>query len=128
MQAKKLNVSKDVVHIVRELCAVVFNVKTKEQLEKIFGIKLEQMEAVIQQIINALPDYLFEPPYEKKLDEIEHICAREYVFFQAQEKWGDPNYAQNLLNFTYIFSRDIQDKLKSELIASSKTKSRMKQE
>lgn len=121
-------VSEDVVNIVRELCALVFNIKTEEQLENVLGISSERMGQVIQEIINALPDYLFEPSFAQKLEEIKNICAREYVFFQAQEKWNDPNYAQDLLNFTYIFSRDIQDRFKADTSVTQKSKSRMKEE
>lgn len=108
MNQKKLDFSREVVRTVCDLCAVVFNINSNEQLEKVFGISHQQLETVINKIIDALPDHIFIANSKMALDEIKNICAREFVFFQAQERWGDQDYQQDLANFIHIFSRDIE--------------------
>ena len=44
-------------------------------------------------------------------EEIKTICAREFIFFQTQEKYSDPQYEVNLKNFIRIFIRDLQRKM-----------------
>ena len=111
MSAKKLEFTHDVMHLINEICAVAFNIKSDEQLEKVFGINKAQMEAVVWKIISGLPDYIFERIYPRLLDEIKNICALEFIFFQVQEKWNDPRYQEDLSNFICIFSRDIQHRI-----------------
>src|SRR3990167_6939295 len=111
MDAKKLQFADDVIHIIRDLCSVVFNIQSEDQLNKVFGITHEQLETVIKKIINALPDHMFYQLYPKILNEVKNICAREFIFFQVQERWNDPHYQEDLSNFICIFSRDIQQKI-----------------
>lgn len=111
MDSKKLDFINDVIRVVRDLCEVVFNIKSSSQLESVFGITCEQMDIVINRIIDALPNHFFDHLYPQILEEIKCICAREFIFFQVQEKWSDPRYQEDLANFIHIFSRDIQQKV-----------------
>jgi len=120
MQSRKLKLTDDVIRVVRDICSVVFNISSDEQLEKGLGINHEQLEVVIKKIVNALPDNFFERVY--LLDEIKNICAREFVFFQVQEKWNDPRYEEDLANFICIFTRDMEQRFDTYKNYKSKMK------
>lgn len=109
--SQKLASVKDVVKIIHEICQVVFRVNTEEEFEGVFGINGHQLEKVIEQIILALPDRFFFPGMHHKLEEIKAICAREFIFFQVQEKYNDVRYEVNLKNFIRILVRDLQRKM-----------------
>jgi hypothetical protein len=111
MQVKKNNFIKEVIKVVCNLCAQVFNAASDIDLERVFGINYSQMEVVIKKIVDALPDYIFDRAYDYQLEEIKNICAREFIFFQLQERWNQPRYQEDLANFIAIFSRDIQQRL-----------------
>lgn len=111
MHARKIEFSSDVVRIIRDLCKVVFNISNAEQMENIFGITDEQMEIVIQRIVNALPERAFQTGNKKKLREIKDIVAREFIFFQLQERWKDPSYEIDLANFIRTFTRDMESRI-----------------
>ncbi|OGT35101.1 MAG: hypothetical protein A3F11_07805 [Gammaproteobacteria bacterium RIFCSPHIGHO2_12_FULL_37_14] len=111
MTPKKILFTQDIVHNIRELCALVFNIATDEQLCKIFCISHEQMEMVMKQLVNPIPDWIFD--HRSLAEEIKNIIAREFIFFQLQEKWDDPHYQDDLENFINIFSRDIQHKIEA---------------
>jgi len=108
MQARKLEFSNDVIRLVHDLCKLVFNSTTDHDVEKIFGITHEQLEKIIKNIVDAMPACIFEHP--QKLNEIKNIFAKEFIFFQVQEKMNDPHYPDDLSDFIKIFSRDIQKK------------------
>ena len=108
MNHKKLEFFNDAIHIVKELCKLVFNISSDLEVVRIFGITNEQMEAVIRKITDQLPDDMFNRAYPQVLDEIKNIFAKEFIFFHVQERPTDPKYADDLSNFIYAFSRDIQ--------------------
>lgn len=128
MDARKSALSDQVLDAVQHLCTVIFNAKSDKQLENVFGLTHSQLELVVKKMVNALPDALFERVSAARLDEIKEICAREFIFFQLQEKWSDPHYQEDLSHFIAIFSRDIRckvDKLKNNRPEmGSKTESR----
>ncbi|VVC76354.1 hypothetical protein AQUSIP_16650 [Aquicella siphonis] len=107
MQAQKQAFASEVVNIVRDMCKTVFNLQNERDLARIFGITQEQMEAVIGRIIDALPEDLFNPSHQQVAEEMKYVCAREYIFFQVQEKWNDARYQDDLRKFIHIFTRDI---------------------
>lgn len=109
LRSKKLALVKDVMRTIRNLCKVVFNAGSDAQMENIFGISNKEMEAAIKKIVDALPDKLFEGN-RPKLEDLKTICAREYIFFQVQEK-DDKDYKEDLDNFIKIFSRDIETRI-----------------
>jgi len=109
MQARKLEFSNDVIRLVDDLCNLVFNATTDHDVEKIFSITHKQLEQIIREIIDAIPDCIFEQT-PQKLDEIKNIFAKEFIFFQVQEKLNDPHYSDDLSDFIKIFARDIQKK------------------
>lgn len=111
MDPEKLEFANAVINVVKELCHLTFNVTSHKDIESVFGMTEEQMKRVIERIVNALPKEIFEKADKKKLDELKHICAREFVFFQVQEKWTDPDYETNLTKFIQIFVKDIPAKL-----------------
>lgn len=108
MEPKKLAFSDEVILVIKQLSKVVFSVTSKEQIENLFGLTNEQLKMVMRKIVNALPNIYFEKKYQNKLGELKTIIAREFIFFQVQEKWNDPNYQNHLANFIRIFSRDIE--------------------
>lgn len=103
--------SNDIIRIIHELCGVVFNITANEKLHDLFGISNEQTVLVVNRLVAALPSELFVNHDASLKEEIKNICAREFIFFQVQEKWNDPQYQQNLENFIHIFSKDIQQKI-----------------
>ncbi len=109
MQARKLEFSNDVIRLVHDLCKLVFNTSTDHDVEKVFGVTHEQLEHIIKSVIDAMPDCIFEQLPQKR-DEIKNIFAKEFIFFQVQEKLNDPHYSDDLSDFIKIFSRDIQKK------------------
>lgn len=111
LRSKKLETADQVVRIIRELCRLVFNVTSEAGIEKLFGLTQKQLEAGIREIVDALPDRVFQPDYRRRLEELKTICAREFIFFQVQEKVGDPNYKKDLANFVAVFSKDIEKKV-----------------
>ncbi len=108
MQSVKRDFSHDVLYLIHSLCATAFGASSDDKLEKIFGVSMVQMEFVIDKVTQVLPEALFAPSYHHALEEIKNIFAREFIFFQVQEKWNDPHYQENLSNFIRIFARDIQ--------------------
>lgn len=106
---QKSEFTHDVLRIVTDLCKLVFNLNPGQGVEHVFGTTHEQLENVIQKIVQSLPTNIFELP-AKRLEEIKSIFAKEFIFFQVQEKLNDPNYENDLSNFIYAFSRDIQAK------------------
>lgn len=114
MQEKKLAFSKEVLATISKICKTVFNLQHNEDILRMFGIDQKQMENVIQKITDSLPEKIFEKGNGKLMDEIKYITAREYIFFQVQEKWDDPDYKQDLKNFIHVFSRDIADRFMKE--------------
>lgn len=108
MDPKKLAFSEDVIRKIKQLTKLIFNVSSSEQIESLFGVTNEQLKIVMRKIVNALPDNYFEQNYHKKVEELKTIVAREFIFFQVQEKWSDPNYQHDLANFIRTFSRDIE--------------------
>lgn len=111
MLAKKLEFSKEVVNVIRDMCQSVFNAHSDEEMVRIFGVTSEQMKTVVSRTIDALPDAIFTQQNSRILEEIKYICAREYIFFQVQEKWNDLHYQENLNRFIQIFSRDINHRI-----------------
>lgn len=113
MLEKKLAFSKGVIDAVKRVCKTVFNLHTDDDVVRMFGINEMQMEEVINKVVDSLPDTVFEQLNPQLLDEIKYITAREYIFFQVQEKWDDPQYKEDLERFIHVFSRDIQRRISS---------------
>lgn len=111
MTLKKHEFTHDIVLTVNDICHVLFNISSEEQLYKLFGIKHDQMEKVLEQLVNSLPEWLFNHPH--LIEEVKNIAAREYIFFQVQERYDDPRFQEDFLTFINIFSRDILHKLES---------------
>lgn len=107
MEKKRLEFADQVLRIVYDLGRIIFDAHTSEDLQHMLGLTKEQMQIVIRRIVNTLPNEVFGLSEERQ-EEIKNICAREFMFFQAQEKWDDPNYKHNLLNFLHLFARDIK--------------------
>lgn len=109
MQANKLDFSNDVLRIILGVSKVAFNLNSDKDVENVFGLNNDKMKAVIEEITRSLPDSVFNET-ASRLEEIKNIFAREFIFFQVQEKGNAPHYRQDLSHFIYIFSRDIQQK------------------
>jgi hypothetical protein len=105
---------------VYDLCQLLFNLKSDKEVENIFLIPNQELENVIKKIIASFPDIIFEQNAEK-LEEIKNIFAKEFIFFQVQERLDDPQYQDDLVKFTYIFSRDIQRNFTREEYYQTKT-------
>lgn len=114
MQPSKLDFSNDVMRIVYKVCQLAFNLHSEQDIQRVFGMTYKEMEAVIQQIAAAMPDAIFHLSAQR-LEEIKNICAREFVFFQVQEKCDDPQYQHDLTSFIQFFTRDIEQNTNPEL-------------
>lgn len=124
MSEKKLAYAKDVMNAVRTVCKTVFNLAADGDVVRMFGVSESQMEEVINKIVDSLPDIVFEQMNSQIIEEIKYITAREFIFFQVQEKWDDPFYKENLEKFIKVFSRDIQRRI----VLSQKLQMTMKEE
>lgn len=110
--SRKLVFCHDVVHIIRDVCKLVFNLKSNDEIQRVFGFTNEQLEDIIKNIIISLPDNIFALP-PQSLEKIKVIFANEFIFFHVQERVDNPDYKQDLSNFIHIFSRDIQKNFKA---------------
>jgi hypothetical protein len=110
MQDNRLAFSNDVVQVVYDVCKMLFNLKTDKEIKKIFGIDNEKLTAIVRRVIDGLPENIFNGD-TRLLDEVKNICAREFIFFQVQERCDDPAYQEDLSKFIHIFSRDIQRRI-----------------
>lgn len=108
METKRQHLQEAIVLSVREIGEVLFNIHSDEQFYNVFGIDAAQLESIVLKIVKALPDALFAELNSRQLKELKNICAREYVFFQIQERWDDPLYQQHLEKFAEIFAHDMQ--------------------
>ncbi len=113
MLKDKLSFSQEVLDIVRNICETVFNMNNDAEISELFGIDKKQMEEAILAIVQSLPDRLFASGNPQILEEIKYIIAREYIFFQVQER-DDPEYKNDLQNFIRIFSRDMLQRIREE--------------
>jgi hypothetical protein len=100
MQDRRLTFSKDIIHVVYDVCKTVFNLHSDVEIKKVFGIDNEKLESIVKRIGDA-----------RLQDEIKNICAREFIFFQLQERVDDPQYQEDLSNFINVFTRDIQRRI-----------------
>lgn len=108
MDPKKLAFSSDVLRLIKQLGKVIFDVTASQEIENIFGLTKEQLKIVVHKIVNALPDICFAQDNTNKMEALKTIVAREFIFFQVQEKWNDPHYQTDLANFIRTFSKDIE--------------------
>lgn len=111
MQITKRQFAHDVLHIIYELCRLIYNLKSSDDVENVFSAPRQQVETIISKIVNALPDDLFSQSNAHRIKDLEQILAKEFIFFQVQEKVDDSQYQTDLANFIMLFSRDIHNKL-----------------
>jgi hypothetical protein len=115
MLPAKRSFSTDVCCAVRDTCKLAFNLQNDNDLLRIFGMTGAQLEEIIAKIIDSLPDTIFQHNYPPELEEIECICAREFIFFQVQERLDDPRYQQDLNAFIHVFKRDIEKRMNGQM-------------
>lgn len=108
MLAQKEDFASDVGRIVGDVCKLAFNIHSEERFHDVFGISYTKMNELVSKIVDALPDKMFENGLSNTLEEVKSICAREFVFFQVQERCDDVDYENDLAEFINILSRDIQ--------------------
>lgn len=113
MDSKKLEFATDVTRIIRYICKLVFNLESANEIQKVFGINEDELTNVINRIVDALPPSIFNLS-ASQMEEIKHIFAREFVFFQVQERGDDVKYEDDLSKFIAIFARDIQQRISAE--------------
>lgn len=111
MDPKKLEFSRDVTHAVDNICKLIFNIKSTDEMNKTLGVTHEQLETTLQKMIVALPDEIFTQTPEL-LEEIKNLCAQEFIFFQVQEI-GNLSYQENLQKFIKFFSTDMKDRIEA---------------
>ena len=111
MNTRKIEFTNDVVSIVCNICTTLFNVTSDDQLCNVFGLTRTQMEEVLNRLVDTLPDGIFN--HTALTEEIKNILAREFIFFQVQERWNDAHYQDDLTNFISIFSRDIKQRIET---------------
>lgn len=115
MLPEKAVFSSGVGNVVRETCKIAFN----GDVGKIFGITNTQLDEIINRVIDALPDSIFKHSNLSMLEEIKYICAREFIFFQVQERCDDPRYQDDLKAFIHVFAKDIEKRLNGQSKISS---------
>lgn len=115
MLPAKRSFSTDVCCAVRDTCKMAFNLQNDNDLVRIFGMTSAQLEEIIAKIIDSLPDAIFQHNYPPELEEIKCICAREFIFFQVQERLDDPRYQQDLNAFIHVFKRDIEKRMNGQV-------------
>lgn len=115
MLPAKRSFSTDVCCAVRDTCKMAFNLQNDNDLVRIFGMTSAQLEEIIAKIIDSLPDAIFQHTYPPELEEIKCICAREFIFFQVQERLDDPRYQQDLNAFIHVFKRDIEKRMNGQV-------------
>jgi len=111
MQSSRVEFSRAVLRIIREVGELAFNMKSDQDLEKIFGIDHARLEKIIEKISSNLPDCIFDGVNTRLKEEVENIFAREFIFFQVQEKIDNPRYEEDLNSFTQVFARDIKKRI-----------------
>lgn len=112
MQSRKLKFANHLIVLIKEIGKLAFDMKSENDMERVFGFNQARLTTILKQVAEGLPDALFEAADDQLLKEIETICAREFIFFQVQEKVDKPEYQNNLLRFIQVFSRDIDQRLK----------------
>lgn len=117
MQVTQQQFAEDVMHIVYQICKMVYNVHSDDDIERIFGTSRNQIENILTRTVSALPSKAFEQSSKNKIKELEEILAKEFIFFQIQEKVNDPQYQNDLANFILLLSRDLNKRLGSEGIS-----------
>ena|SRR3989338_10712515 len=124
MHSTKLLLVDAIMSMLRRLCELVFNVHNDAQMKNVFGVNESETKKLIEKMIDALPDqFVFRlSPAEK--NEVVDICAREFVFFQVQEKANSTDYQAALKQFIAIFARDIQGRMNPEYAYASNIKER----
>lgn len=113
MPITKYQFAKDVLQSVYDLCKVVYGIDKKEEVQRIFGISFQKLDEIVRKVVNALPDELFMQENKARIKEIEQILAKEFIFFEVQERIDDPQYTNDLENFILLFARDMHTKLQA---------------
>lgn len=106
MKMQRQQFTDEVVDAIHHILKIVFNAKSQQDIQNVVGMNNNQMTAVVNQLSDKLPEKVFNQP-QQKLEELKNICAREFVFFQVQEKPTQADYQRDLANFITIFCRDI---------------------
>lgn len=114
MEVTQQQFAKDVIRKIFELCKMIYNLHSDDEIEAVFGASREQIENIVARTVNAMPVKMFNQATKSKIQELEEILAKEFIFFQVQEKINDPQYQNDLANFILLFSRDINNRLGSE--------------
>lgn len=112
MPPEKQVFQRDVTRFIHELCILLYNLKSQQELDRVFGIPTEELDGIVARIVDQLPDDMFTQTNADTFIEIEKIFAKEFIFFQLQEKLTDPQYENDLSNFIRIFARDIKARFK----------------
>src|SRR5579863_8911924 len=105
MQITRRQFAQDVLLIIHEVCRVIYNLRSNQDVERVFGIAEEKLESTINTIVDSLPEELFNQENHKKIKNLEQIFAKEFIFFQIQEAANDPGYQHDLANFIALFSK-----------------------
>lgn len=106
MKMQRQQFTDEVVDAIHHILKIVFNAKSQQDIQNVVGMNDNQMTAAVNQLSDKLPETVFNQP-QQKLEELKNICAREFVFFQVQEKPAEASYQRDLANFITIFCRDI---------------------
>ena len=101
----------EIANIVNNICTAVFNIASDVHFQQVFGLTKLQMEEVLSRLVDVVPDNVFD--HGPLTEEIKNIIAREFIFFQIQERWNQTHYQDDLTNFISIFSRDIKQRIET---------------
>ncbi len=113
MQISRDQFAEDTMHIINEVCRLIYGLRSSEDIEKVFGISMAELMQTLNTIVAQLPEEMFDQKSLQNIKDLEQIFAKEFIFFQIQENAVNPTYQRDLNNFVSIFSRDIHIKLQS---------------
>lgn len=124
MSPSKKEFSQSVTTNICRLSRLLFNANSDENLLIIFRLDKSAIELTIQKIVDHFPNDYFNSLSANQLREMESILAKEFIFFQVQEKDNEKKYQNHLLHFSEVFVRDMQKRFK----VNHKSPDKMKEE
>lgn len=111
MRSTKPSLVEAIMKMIKRIAELAFNARTDAQLKKIFSLNEAEIKATIEHLLDAVPEQFILHLSVAQKNEFVNICAREFVFFQVQEKINSARYHTVLQQFIALFSRDIQSRL-----------------
>lgn len=120
MHPEKVKIAQDVFTLVNGGCQALRITNSDSELAEleatnyVLGLSADETADLIRKIIIALPDKIFYSGGPGIVEEIDGLIAEEFIYFQAQENWDDPEYPNLLINFISKLTGDIYQRFYTE--------------